>query len=147
MIGGRFRAVIKRHSLKSPSESPRFFNLKTQIMKIVNDFRKYRLTLQHDKGKINLIVIASSEADAIQQACKAENCPPGAVIKTKVFEKVLWSMPEPPKPQIGNEDEGFFEEQAAASYVKKRKEDHGTNLVGWVEERNGKFFPAFNLYD
>lgn len=46
-----------------------------------------------------------------------------------------------------NPDDGFLTQQEASEYVRKRKELWGSNLVGWVEEKDGKFFPCFNVWD
>lgn len=46
-----------------------------------------------------------------------------------------------------NPDDGFLTQQEASEYVRKRKEWRGSNLVGWVEEKDGKFFPCFNVWD
>ena len=46
-----------------------------------------------------------------------------------------------------NSDDGFLTQQEASEYVRKRKEWWGSNLVGWVEEKDGKFFPCFNVWD
>lgn len=47
---------------------------------------------------------------------------------------------------VGVEDY-FFNREDALAYVKKRNEDWGDNLIGWVEEREGKWFPCFNVWD
>ena len=46
-----------------------------------------------------------------------------------------------------NPDDGFLTRQEASEYVRKRKEWWGSNLIGWVEEKDGKFFPCFNVWD
>lgn len=46
-----------------------------------------------------------------------------------------------------NPDDGFLTQVEASDYVRKRKEWWGSNLVGWVEERNGRYFPCFNFWD
>jgi hypothetical protein len=46
-----------------------------------------------------------------------------------------------------NPDDGFITQQEASEYEKKRKEWWGSNLVGWVEEKDGRFFPCFNVWD
>ena len=46
-----------------------------------------------------------------------------------------------------NPDNGFYTQQEASEYVRKRKEWWGSNLVGWVEEKDGRFFPCFNVWD
>ena len=46
-----------------------------------------------------------------------------------------------------NPDDGFLTQQEASEYVRKRKEWWGSNLVGWVEEKDGRFYPCFNVWD
>jgi len=48
--------------------------------------KTYTATLKHDTGKIRLRVIASSEQAAIDMICKAEGCPPRAIVKLMVKE-------------------------------------------------------------
>lgn len=44
----------------------------------------YVATLKHDNGKIRIRVVSmSGEKGAIEQICKAENCPERAMIKLK----------------------------------------------------------------
>jgi hypothetical protein len=38
---------------------------------------------------------------------------------------------------------GFLTQKECSEYVRKRKEWLGSNLVGWTEERDGRFFPCF----
>ena len=42
---------------------------------------------------------------------------------------------------------GYSTRESALEYVNKRKSDWGDNLIGWVEEREGKWFPCFNVWD
>ena len=46
-----------------------------------------------------------------------------------------------------NPDDGFLTQQEATEYVRTREEWWGSNLIGWVEEKDGKFFPCFNVWD
>ena len=46
-----------------------------------------------------------------------------------------------------NPDDGFLTQHEASEYVRKRKEWWGSNLVGLVEEKDGRFFPCFNVWD
>jgi hypothetical protein len=46
-----------------------------------------------------------------------------------------------------NPDNVFVTQHEADEYVRKRKEWWGSNLVGWVEEKDGRFFPCFNVGD
>jgi hypothetical protein len=45
--------------------------------------KKYRATLKHDNGKVNVITYARSEEDARHKIETFENCPPSAIIKIK----------------------------------------------------------------
>jgi nitrate reductase NapAB chaperone NapD len=47
--------------------------------------KNYKITLKHDKGKINLIVKASNEEEAINKILNAENCPKSAIIKINII--------------------------------------------------------------
>jgi len=42
---------------------------------------------------------------------------------------------------------GFLTQEECSEYVRKRKEWWGSNLVGWTEKRDGRFFPCFNVWD
>ncbi len=46
-----------------------------------------------------------------------------------------------------NPDDGYLTLSEASEYINRRKEWWGSNLIGWVEERNGRFFPCFNVWD
>jgi len=46
-----------------------------------------------------------------------------------------------------SEDNGFPNETEAILYMDARKRWWGPNLVGWVEERDGRWYPCFNLWD
>lgn len=43
----------------------------------------YAITLQHDNGKITLLINSSSEKNARQIACSSEGCPECAIIRVK----------------------------------------------------------------
>lgn len=47
--------------------------------------KNYKITLKHDKGKINLIVKALNEKEAINKILTAEKCPKSAIIKIHIF--------------------------------------------------------------
>jgi hypothetical protein len=46
-----------------------------------------------------------------------------------------------------NPDKGFQSSEEASTYVSLRMEHWGSNLIGWVVERGGRFFPCFNVWD
>lgn len=41
---------------------------------------KYRVTVKHDKGKVQIILAATSKKNAREVVCNAENCPAIAVL-------------------------------------------------------------------
>jgi hypothetical protein len=43
--------------------------------------KTYKIKLQHDNGKVNLIVKAENQEDAIKKVLNAENCPRSAILK------------------------------------------------------------------
>ena len=46
-----------------------------------------------------------------------------------------------------NAQNGFVTADEAVDYVNAKKEWWGSNLVGWVEERDGRWYPCFNVWD
>jgi hypothetical protein len=46
-----------------------------------------------------------------------------------------------------NPDKGFESSKEASTYVGLRMEHWGSNLIGWVVEKDGRFFPCFNVWD
>ncbi len=46
-----------------------------------------------------------------------------------------------------NTDNGFLTQEECIKYVTERKKSWGSNLAGWTEERSGRFFPCFNVWD
>jgi len=51
-----------------------------QNSKRYKNMQKFAVTLQHDNGKIKLIVTAESMTQARELACLAENCPTSAIL-------------------------------------------------------------------
>lgn len=47
----------------------------------------------------------------------------------------------------GNADDGFLNKEQAFKYVENFKKSWGSNLVGWVAQRENRFFPCFNVWD
>lgn len=46
---------------------------------------KYKLSLKHDNGRVNIITNALSYQNAIQMVCEAEGCPERAIINIKRY--------------------------------------------------------------
>lgn len=48
--------------------------------------KKYKITLKHDNGKINITTMAENEITAISKVMLTEQCPRSAIIKIKVIK-------------------------------------------------------------
>ena len=46
-----------------------------------------------------------------------------------------------------NPENGFSKREDCVSHITKEKLSWGSNLKGWVEEKNNRFYPCFNIYD
>ncbi len=46
-----------------------------------------------------------------------------------------------------NPENGFSKKEDCASHIEKEKTSWGSNLIGWIEEKNNRFYPCFNIYD
>lgn len=46
-----------------------------------------------------------------------------------------------------NAQNGFVNQQDAIDYVNAEKKRWGSNLVGWVREEEGRWYPCFNVWD
>ena len=68
-------------------------------------------------------------------------------MQTKIYKSYEDFLKRENKKENGVSEDGFLTQEEASEYVRKRKELWGSNLVGWVEEKDGKFFPCFNLWD
>jgi len=44
-------------------------------------------------------------------------------------------------------EDGFKLRVCCSEYVTQRKNDWGSNLVGWIDEKDGKYFACFNVWD
>lgn len=44
-------------------------------------------------------------------------------------------------------ENGYLTKESATQHLAQRCEQWGSNLVGWVEEKNGRFFACFNVFD
>lgn len=47
----------------------------------------------------------------------------------------------------GNREDGFVNKEDAIEYVEKEKTSWGSNLIGWIEEKNNRYYPYFNIYE
>ncbi len=45
--------------------------------------KKYRVTIKHDNGKFNILLLANSEEHAIMRVMNVERCPRCAIIAVK----------------------------------------------------------------
>jgi hypothetical protein len=109
--------------------------------------KRYKLTIKHDTGKVNIFTRANDEQQAIEKVCNSEGCPKTAIIKvTQLFWYVAmtdkfmsgWGMADGLTNKFIIECETFEDAQTIKRNASKRSEMKYINISMDAPKYSGK---------